>query len=200
MIGEMNHNGYIFILFIALLWLAPSFKSMSFKTNYPSWATTKHNLLKTGATGFLMIVFTIHFLSGVTAAMIDLKYPFSASKDVSKFLKSDMRKNTVLAGDKDYAVSSVAGYLNREIYYPRKGDFGTFVIWNIDRKKDLNDDDILNNIYTKFREVQKDGILIFNYKLKDDLMSKYHLKEIKEFKESIVWDEKFYLYSIEYPS
>jgi hypothetical protein len=200
MIGEMNHNGYIFILFIALLWLTPYFTTAQFTIELPNWVLKRPKVLKNLGAYFLMALFTVHFVSGVSAAMIDLKYPFSASKDVFEFLKKDKSEDKVLAGDKDYAITSIAGYLNREIYYPRKGDYGTFIIWNIERKKDYDEDTILNNIYTRFSKAKKDGILVFNYKIQDDLMTKYHLKKIREFKKSIVWDEKFYLYFMEFPS
>ena len=199
MMGEINHNGYIFIFFMSLLWLRPYFTHIKYKPKYMSWLTAKPQIMKLAGSLFLLLILMTHFFGGVTAAIIDIKYPFSASKDVFKYLKKENKEDKVLAGDKDYAITSIVGYLNKEIYYPRKGDFGTFIIWNIKRNKEYDVDDILKNIFLEFNEVQEDGILIFNYELKDNLVSKYNLKKIKEFKESIVWDEKFYLYFIEFP-
>ena len=198
MMGEINHNGYIFIFFIALLWLSPYFTHITYKPKFLAWLTAKQQIIKLLGSYFLLIILMIHFFGGVTAAIIDIKYPFSASKDVFKYLKKEKMEDKVLAGDKDYAITSIAGYLNKEIYYPRKGDFGTFVIWNIERTREYDDEYILKNIFLEFNQVKKDGILIFNYKLKDNLVLKYNLQKMKEFKESIVWDEKFYLYSIEF--
>jgi hypothetical protein len=198
-IGEIRHNGYIFVFFIALLWLIPYFTHVRFEEKYWHWLHTKRQKITSLGSYFLLIILMIHFFSGITAAIIDINYPFSASKDVFKFLKREKLDSKIFTGDKDYALTPIAGYLNRKIYYPRSGDFGTFTIWDKKRKKEYGDDEILKKILMKFNNAPKDKILIFNYEIGDDLVSKYNLKKIAEFKDSIVWDEKFFLYTVKFP-
>lgn len=97
----------------------------------------------------------------------------------------------LIAGEQDYIVSPIAGYLDKKIYYLRQGRFATYVKWDATC---LNDYDS-----KKFgREPVlrgKRSLLIVDGDL--GALPGYIIK-VKEFTRSMVPDEKYYLYMVNF--
>jgi len=66
---------------------------------------------------------------------LDYLAPFSHGKAAAECIRSHNLQNLPIAGDPDYAASTVAGYLDRPIYYIVSGRRGTFIIWDRSRGK-----------------------------------------------------------------
>jgi len=191
--GELRHHGHLFILFIACLWISDYYTDIELKSRI---LNNLAGFCKKHKNRFITVILLINLILGLAASGVDWFYPFSAGKEIAKFIKDKQMNNMLMLGDMDFPASVVAGYLNRKIYYTQSNRFGSFVLWNNERG-----DRSANEILEKARELslqRKEGILlIMNYKL-DISSAAYPVRKIKEFKKSIVPNEKYYLYLISY--
>ena len=135
--------------------------------------------------------------SGI-ASYYDYKYPFSSGKYVAQYIKDNYsNKNIKIIGYHDYSAETVAGYLNRDIYYPEMKMYGKFV--NLEtRNKNL----LLVDAFKDIDSIIDDGEIFLFVKdqepitkqEEDKINNKYYeVKEVK-FENSIVYRENFYLY------
>ena len=93
--------------------------------------------------------------------------------------------NMFIIGDSDFAVSSIAGYLNREIYYPRGDRMGSYVIW--DERRTRPTEPILELGRRRAAEQHQDVLVILNVRDQS-------AHEIASFQGSIVDSEDYYIY------
>ena len=191
--GELRHHGHLFILFIACLWLSDYYTDTKLKSrsfNNPAGFCEKHK------NRFLVGILSIHLVLGIAASGVDWFYPFSAGKETAKFIKDKQMDNMLMLGDMDFPASVVAGYLNREIYYTQSNKFGSFIIWN-DKRGDRSASEILKKAQELSQQRREDILFVMNYEL--DISSALNpIVKIKEFKKSIVSNEKYYLYLMSY--
>ncbi|MCX5677552.1 MAG: hypothetical protein NTY76_00365 [Candidatus Omnitrophica bacterium] len=175
--GFSWHHGHLYILLIACFWLSAF---------YPDTPIRKRL-----GTIFVTIILAIHFYQGAMVYAKDYSYPFSASKDAARFIEDSGLKSMLIAGDLDYAVSPIAGYLDKKIYYLREGRFATYVQWDDTCRKDydpakLREEPALQN---------KKSLLVVNEDLK---VLPGYMTKVKEFTSSMVPDEKYYLYLLDF--
>ena len=126
---NLRHTGHFFLLFIICYWLQKN------KNNSLSVLASKYS----GLTGWyknrtISLIFSIHFITGIVAYSNDLIRPFSMSKATSSYIENTQLNNLPLMGVTDERVSAIPGYLNRKIYYPQSDRWGTFVIWDSQRR------------------------------------------------------------------
>src|SRR5205085_3501131 len=121
--GATRHHGHLFILFVGAFWLrnadvirvAPSIAARGAL----DWFDRRRNAL-------VALLFVVHALAGLAAGGLDLVRPFSASKAVARYIQAQYGSSAILVGDDDVMTSAVAGHLGREIYYPARGEFGSY--------------------------------------------------------------------------
>ena len=191
--GELRHHGYIFMMFIVCLWISDYYTDIELKSRI---FNNLARFCKKHKNRFIVGILSIHLILGITASSVDWFSPFSASKETAKFIKNSKMDNMLMLGDMDFPASAVAGYLNRRIYYTQSNRFGSFIIWNNERG-DHSAQEILKKAQELSLQRKEDILLIMNYKL--DISSALNpIAKIKEFKKSIVPNEKYYLYLMSY--
>ena len=79
----------------------------------------------------------INALAGMTTLAGEVR-PYSQGRNTATWLQRHHLADGFLVGSRDYAVSTVAGYLQRPIYYLECECYGTYVEWNERREHDLN--------------------------------------------------------------
>ena len=191
--GELRHHGYLFILFIACLWISDYYTDTKLKSrlfNNLAGFCEKHK------NKFLIGILSIHLVLGIAASGADWFYPFSAGKETAKFIKDKQMDNMLMLGDMDFPASVISGYLNRRIYYTQSNRFGSFIIWNNERG-DHSAQEILKKAQELTLQRKEDILLVMNYEL-DTSSALNPIVKIKEFKKSIVPNEKYYLYLMSY--
>ena len=148
--GYMRHYGHLAILFIAMLWLSAS-------------RDARTRALAGPASVVLAVVLALHLGSAAFAYGADLKYPFSRSKDASRFLagKAELADAT-LVGSIDYTSQPFAAYLGKSIYYPDQQRFGTFMTWGPEREV-VRYQHVLKDASRLQRENGKPVVLILDY-------------------------------------
>jgi hypothetical protein len=186
--GGPRHVGHLFIVFMACLWISEQYPedSLRFHTldRASRWCIRQRPRI-------LTCLLVVHFVIAVTASWVDWAKVFSQSKSVATFLRSNGMAGMFMVGNEDYAASAVAGYLDREIYYPRERRMASFVVWNQAR---LQPEQKLIDAATDIATLRKEEVLIIsNARLQTGGSS---AREIAEFTGSVVRDEDYYLYLV----
>lgn len=191
----IRYFGYFFIIFISSLWLSDlENNNDKFLFNISSKS------IKTISNIFLIIILIISVIGTSIASYYDYKYPFSSGKQVAQYINDNYsNKNIKIIGYHDYATETIAGYLNKDIYYPELKEFSKFVNWEKHKNTLVMS---LSDAFKNIDPIIKEGeffLFIRNEKpIKkselDELKNEYiKIREIK-FENSIVSDENFYLY------
>ncbi|MFA6957072.1 MAG: hypothetical protein WC538_14480 [Thermoanaerobaculia bacterium] len=121
--ASMRHGGYLIVLLIAAFWIAGSANETIFDDGRRRLA--------------LLLVFAIGAAGAATAWLEELATPFSAVEQTAGWLRDNGLDHVPIAGADDFAVASLASLLDLDrIYYPQRGEWGTFVSWDPKRRRD----------------------------------------------------------------
>ena len=185
--GYARHHGNLFLILIAALWLADE----------AALSSAQGRLGR----ACLIPILTVQTAVGLFSFSMDFLYPFSAAKETADFLRGHKELPRLLAGDEDYAVSTVAGYLDRAIYYPRQDRMGTYIVWNRARRF-VRLRKVLGRARAFGDRAHTDVLLILDRPMSPRLVSETGIQVnlVKSFQNSIVHDEAFYLYRLHSPS
>ena len=185
-IGFPRHQGHLFILFIASIWLAgkTKFNLKLFRTKFLTKGLTAIKYI------FVTLLLVTNMYAGILSSYLDSKYTFSMGMMAAKYINDNQLNKKPLAGHRDYAVVSVAGYLEKQIYYPRGNRIGSFIIYN-NKRTPFGNKRALRLIKRHSKDKWKDTVLIFNSKPKKKILRV--IKIIESFEGSIVQNENFYI-------
>ncbi len=129
--GSVRHHGFLFMLFIAAVWISHNSyeaRRLARPLKATSWGLTRaFNIV-------FVVVLLIHVVGGVTAAKLELNYPFSNGKAVARFIKEEVKLDVMLIAGAapDDLTLEVLGYLEKdEFFYPRSDRFGSFGVWDM---------------------------------------------------------------------
>ena len=187
---DLRHIGHLFLVFVGCLWISLSRVGAADRAP-PRIAL--FSLPKAMSVGMVTVLFAAHVIAGLLAVRADLQHPFSASKDVAQFLKEHHMTDMFMIGSTDYAASSVAGNLNRALYYAEEDRVGTFVVWK--GRRSVRSRELIRKAEDFAAREHQDVLLILNYELgpeADDLV------KIRSFDQSIVRSERYVLYRKSY--
>jgi hypothetical protein len=152
-----RHIGHLFIMFFASFWLHGITKN---KSEYLSNSVRK--ISSKYASWFFMTILTAQFIGGIIAYRHDVIYDFSNAKNATAYIKSQKLENCTIAGSADYVLSSIAGAINKEIYYPEKQGFGKYIIWNDARTKPFEYSDLYKKCVEFYEKDKKQVLLILS--------------------------------------
>ncbi|WP_346293346.1 hypothetical protein [Sphaerothrix gracilis] len=185
--GALRHHGHLFIWFLTCLWLSKSIPSK-----------TSNNLSnESGRFGdrfakkFLTVLLLIHAVSGIFAYRMDLVHPFSMSQATASYIKTHNLANLVTIGTRDKEVTAIAGYLDKEIYYPEIERFSSF--WGR-RRRELLDNQRLFQAIEKLASSDETQILLILTNELDSSPADIKVEKVAHFQGGIVSAEKYYLY------
>ncbi len=144
-----RHYGYYYLILIGALWIS------LIETNSLSIAqsTKEINILKFPSKVFpsiFIICLSIHLVTGIHMTTTGFVKPFSAGKATAQYIQNKGWEDEHIFGSKDNIISTVSGYLDREIYYPEIGKFGSFAEWN--ERKTISKQEVLPRIKLFFNQ------------------------------------------------
>lgn len=175
-----RHLGHVFLCLIAAVWLFPFARSRA-RADTPA----RTSRLTLGAVFTVLLV--VQAIGGLFATGLDLAYPFSNGRQVADYIRSHHLEHLEIIGLPDTASSTVAGYLDKPIYYLAGARFGTFVVWNTQRSHLQPITDVLESYRPGGRHV----LLLINTPASDPRL---HLRLLVHYDDGIVPDEHFWLY------
>jgi len=183
--GATRHYGYLFILLLACLWLS----KWSRQTSKPSASSFASKLFA----GMLCV----QAISGIYAYTSDILYPFSASYQTSQIIMTRLGPLPLLAINQRPA-SPISGYIDRPIFYPEANKLGSF--WDISYPEISAQVDIAEALKS-FSATHPDFVAVLTLPVSAQTqtsMSALNIQYLAAIGPSIVEDEAFYLYRINY--
>jgi hypothetical protein len=190
--GFTRHHGYLLVMFIISVWIAENYQEQ----RWTGWRVDRSIEFLRQRWSFFTLVCFVGFCAVFAPLYYDWQHPFSASRDVARYLADSGSQECVLLGDVDVCVASVAGWLDRPMYYPAIGAFSKAVVWDARRRRRAEPEKISSNpgyqhgvwrtAVRLAEEQKKDVILVLNYRIDKELLH--------ESRVSIVADESYYLY------
>jgi len=189
--------GFIFILFIVFLWISNSEENSIFILK------NKNNRIKILQNIILYLLLSVSIFSSSIAFYYDFNFPFSHSKNVADYIEENYDKdNLTIIGFPNVPTETVAGYLNKDLYYPQEEKFGKLVEW--DNRGDFTADKFIKNInIVKSGSVDKDILIITDYRGFSNLISEelayfYQFELIKNFSSpTILPSESYKIYALD---
>ncbi len=185
-VGCMRHFGHLYVLFTVCLVLASGIAPARNGFRFLSDRAGRY---------FIAIILVTQVAAGLTASALSWIYPFTAGKAVAEYIKKERLEDHLIIGDRDWALTTVAGHLRKPLYHLASHKFATYVIWNSDRAEIMTPEQIVEAANRMQKEFQKQVLMVLNYELKPEEAG--NLVEIASFPRSVVADEIFHLYKID---
>jgi len=189
--GFARHRGWLFIVFLAALWLAGVRREGEAGAEAASArARPRGKLLN----GWLMVVFSAQFAAGLFAVGMDLVHPFSQSRNVARIIQAKGYERLPIVADVDYVASPVSGYLGRRMYYPRAGRLGSYVVWDVRRLSVVKPWLMLTWAERYSWMKDSDCLILMNYSFDQGFEDPDRLRLLTKTPRAIVKDEHYSLY------
>ena len=189
--GGIRHHGFLFILFIMVLWIRQYFGDAKMSSRMNRF----NDVLEKSLHPILTLILIVHLVGGVFTAYKDYRYVFSYGKQVAAFIREHDLQEMPMIGEADYAVSTVVGYLEKDhVYYMRGDRPGSFVIWDQSRTHEVLDNQIIEKAQELSTTYIENVLIILNRELRQDLTDHNSLIQLAKFTGSLIKDEEFYLY------
>ena len=198
-----RYIGYLFVVLLASFWMSRMLPEKKILKISPVLADRSKKL--SGI--FMTIVLCAQLIGGAIAYENDWSNPFSNSGAAADYIKKSGLEKSTIVGAWDFIASSLSGALNKPIYYPEKKNFGTFIVWNRERKKHSGFDEVIRSCSTFYEKEQKNILLVLSNPLNEDkngtvnIMQDipfgdgYYAHLIQSFDQScICGDEQYYIY------
>jgi hypothetical protein len=130
--GFLRHHGHFFWCYVAALWLAAHEGRAGEERPDPGWSVAPGRI----APALLLVAGLAHGLAGAWLYGLDLARPFSEARAAAAWLRVTAPGLPIVAS-RDYLCSPVAAYLDRPLYYPELGAWGTY--WLAKRRPQRHD-------------------------------------------------------------
>ena len=118
----LRHVGFLVMLLIASLWLTR--RTEAVLPVAPKSAVLQRRT--TAANWFLMILFLVQAVAGVYVYSADHVRPYSAAKQAARFIVDQGLSRLTIAGHSFQRISTLAGLLDKPIYYPELDRYGSY--------------------------------------------------------------------------
>jgi hypothetical protein len=139
-------------------------------------------------------------LGGLTTLTADLR-PFSQGRNTAAWLERHHLNDAFLISSRDYAGSTVAGYLQRPLYYLECECYGTYIEWSRRRKHALDLEEVVNRTATVMKaEGKNEAYLLFSRpeNLQHQTVDpNLEFRRLKSFPSAIKSDEVFTIYHVQ---
>ncbi len=198
-----RYMGHLFMIFIAANWISHNYGGFEYKNNAIQFFSNYGNKFRSG---FIIIVLSSQFICGVAIYMTDYFMSFSMSTAAAKYVREEQLDTLTIVGAKDANVSPFAAFLRKPIFYPQRNQFGTFIIFDNKRERQVNFEKVLSSIDSLLTPNNQKILVIFNpeaenfYKQtmksigKERFLNTIELKYLNKFENSMVGSEDYYLY------
>lgn len=192
--GTLRHHGNLFIIFLASIWISRCFKE-SFNIPKRFHIHKLFSYFKKNQKRVITLILVIQMISGIYAYSMDLIHPFSKSKVAANYIKKEGLTKSFIIADKDTIISPISAYANIKIYYLAYEKLGSF-FENPQTKFIKNQSELVDKIKLEIQDSKIKNILILSYPL-NIKTNELKFTKLKEFKNSIVGEERYYIYAVE---
>lgn len=181
-VGYLRHQGHFFILFMMCIVLL---------------ARGGSKPLKGTARAFVILILALQIAAGAAASLLGWTHPFTAARAAALYIKEQGYSDYLIMGDRDYALTSLSGYLGRPILQLSSMRYGTYIIWDSRRTRELEPREIVTHANRIAAQQCRKALVVLNYPLPPGEAG--NLLKIAEFTRSVKKDETYFLYLIDRP-
>jgi hypothetical protein len=202
-----RYCGHLFILLVICYWLSEYYPDKKYD----------HVVLrklasagKKAALPFLGIILVFQMIGAVMAYSMDINHTFSPGRKTAQYIQENKLDTLAIAGSNDFVMSSIAAHLDRKLFYPDKGDYGSFTIWNKNRKDSISFQELFQSVADQMNKEGKSQMLLIKSNqpqispngvnfipLERGMIAKdLQLDLINKFNEGVVKDEQYYIYMV----
>ncbi|MEO6166568.1 MAG: hypothetical protein ABIO46_07390 [Chitinophagales bacterium] len=201
--GYQRHFGHFFILYICYEWIK--------RYELP---VTNISVFQKGSSVILYAILILNTTVGISFAVADWILPFSSGKQTARYISTHFPKDVSIAGFTDCPVTTVANYLEKDIYLLNNLHRSSYITFSTRRIKPTYEVVLFNTL--KLADSLHSMVLIMNYPF--DFYSEYpvlkvgekktltyqsptgdhqiHFKNLAYFGNSMVDEENFYVYEV----
>jgi hypothetical protein len=194
--GGPRHFGQFYLVLIAAFWLAGSLPESDALANRLSLSP---KLLKMGqqwCQPLLTAILIFQFLGGLYGLPKDLLIPFSASRETANYIREAGWQDAFIVASRDANMASIAGYLDRKLYYPETRELGSFTLYGGERQ-DMSHEAVLGQVKDLLMPPNSmNELLLLLHKPLQAKAKALTIEPIREFKRSWVDTERYYLYRV----
>jgi hypothetical protein len=117
-IGNLRHQGHLWLLFVAALWLGGGLRERD------SWRGR-----------CLLVLLLVHALVGLFASAVDLRHPFSNGAAIAELIRYDGLEDQPLFGHREPPAATVSLALRRPLYAPSRRVYTTRPDWGPEQRE-----------------------------------------------------------------
>ncbi len=193
--AQLRHYGAIFVVLAATYAIAAYYKNDVF--NIP----LKRNIIRYA--GIIMGVVIIFQLPVVWHNYRNDVYGmYSGSKDAAEYINEHIPEDAIIVAAPTWSTLSILPYLPKKIkfYNAACERFGSYYIYDscFTREAGFDNNQILQIIYSKFRNRLGNTFMIFNFEI--DLKAAYFLEEVYATPEQVLYkQEQYFIYRFKKP-
>jgi len=147
-IGLLRHQGHLWLLFVAALWL-----SGGFQDDRRSWRAR-----------VFLVLLILHCGVGIYASWMDLRHPFSNGAATAELIHGEGLDRHPLLGHLEPQAATVSLFLGQPLYSPSRGLFVDYPDWGPEQRE-LNDQEMRCAARALARRESRDILLVINRKL-----------------------------------
>ena len=143
----------------------------------------------------------VNALGGLTMLAADNR-TFSQGRNTALWIERHHLDDGLLIATRDYAGSTVAGYLQRPLYYPECECFGTYIEWNTRRKHALSIEieEVIHRIAAILKAENKSAAVLI-YSNREELQKQtidpnLTFRPLERFANATMGDEVFTIYRV----
>lgn len=184
-LGFTRHAGFLFIAFLVALWLKKRLATARPAPARTRWIARSPEIA-------LTLVLATQAVTGAWAAGMDFNRPFSRGAKAAHELTGRHLEKGFIAAWPDSVGTVLAGYLDRSIYYPQSGRWGSFVRWDRRRNERMTDAEALQ---LAEREAGNGPIVIvLDHELVPEIRQAHGMAVLGYFQGSLVPFEDYFVY------
>jgi hypothetical protein len=150
LLGMIRHQGHLWLLFAAALWLGGG---LGFQNDRRSWRSR-----------VLLVLLIIHVGVGAFASWMDLRHPFSNGAATAELIRSKGLDRYPMLGHREPPAATVALALGRPLYSPSRKIFVTHPDWG-PQQRELSAPELRCAARELATREAKDIVLVMNHEL-----------------------------------
>lgn len=194
-LGSLRHYGSLYLVLIAALWIAADCTARSSeKLPLKVPLTPLYKRVKSLQKPVFTVILTAQFVAGLIAYTRDYITPFSASKATTAYIQQENLDMLFMVGSRDANMAPICGYLNRKMYYPERGELGSFTLFNSQRTE-ATPDLILDHVTQLLKAGKPELLLVLNAPLAAT-RPELAIAPLAEFRNGLIGDEHYFLYRV----
>ncbi|MFM2048141.1 MAG: hypothetical protein RI955_689 [Bacteroidota bacterium] len=192
--GSVRHHGHLYVLFLMTLWIGNTIQSNVLQPFYFSKKTKSFILFFPEKYGskFFILVLVLQIVGSLQATYFEIKYPFSDSQQVAKFLQKNYPNNLVISCS-DGPGTAVSITMAKQFFYPNSFSWRENLCFN-NKRGDIGYSTLIAQCERFFLDHPNGVLLISKSTSTLDFIDKIPYKKIKDFQPAIREDESYILF------